>query len=76
MRCMDMLYRTIIDIATGETTVVPFTEQETAAHLAKQQKIADEEAALIADEKAKAEAKQLLLEKLGITQDEAKLLLS
>ena len=68
--------KTIIDIATGETTVIPFTEEETAAHLAEQQKIADKEAALIADEKAKTEAKQLLLEKLGITQDEAELLLS
>ena len=68
--------RTIIDIATGETTVIPFTEEETAAHLAEQQRIADEKAALIAEETAKTEAKQLLLEKLGITQDEAELLLS
>ena len=73
---MTQFTRTIIDIATGETTVIPFTEEETAAHLAEQQRIADEKAALIAEETAKTEAKQVLLDKLGITQDEAKLLLS
>lgn len=76
MRCMDMLSRTIIDVATGEITVVPFTEKETAAHLAEQQKIAEAEAAAIIDQKAKADAKQSLLDKLGITEEEAKLLLN
>lgn len=76
MRCMDMLSRTIIDVATGEITVVPFTEEETAAHLAEQQKIAEAEAAAIVEQKAKAEAKQSLLDKLGISEEEAKLLLS
>lgn len=72
---MSEFIRTITDIATGEITVVPFTQEEIAAHLAEQQKIADEKMALIAEEKSKAEAKQALLDKLGITEDEAKLLL-
>lgn len=68
--------KTIVDVATGKTTVLPFTEEETNAHLAEQKKIADAEAALVAENKAKAEAKKVLLDKLGITEDEAKLLLS
>ena len=73
---MDTLNKLIVDGATGESQVVPFTKEETAEHLAEQQKIADEKAALIAQEKAKAEARTALLEKLGITEEEAKLLLS
>ena len=73
---MDTLNRLLVNGATGESQVVPFTEEETAAHLAEQQKIADEKAALIAEEKAKAEAKQSLLDKLGISEEEAKLLLA
>ena len=72
-----MLYRTIIDVATGETTVVPFTEEETAAHLATQQKIADGEALAIAEEQAKAEAKaaaEAKLAALGLTAEDLKAL--
>ncbi len=73
---MDTLNKLVVDGVTGESQLVPFTKEETAEHLAEQQKIADEEAALIAEEKLKAEAKQVLLDKLGITEEEAKLLLS
>lgn len=73
---MTIFTKTIVDVATGETTVIPFTEEETAAHLEMQQKIAEAEAAAIAEEKATAEAKQSLLDKLGINEKEAKLLLS
>ena len=73
---MTIFTKTIVDIATGETKVVPFTEEETAAHLAMQQKIADAENNLIAEEEAKAASRQSLLDKLGITEEEAKLLLS
>lgn len=72
---MKTFTKTIVDVAIGETTVLPFTEEETAAHLAEQKKIADAEAALTAEEKRNAEAKQSLLDKLGITAEEAKLLL-
>lgn len=73
---MDTLNKLVVDGVTAESQLVPFTKEETAEHLAEQQRIADEEAALIAQEKVKAEAKQSLLDKLGITEEEAKLLLS
>lgn len=70
---MSEFIRTITDIATGEITVVPFTQEEIAAHLTEQQKIADEKAALIAQEKTKAEAKaaaEAKLAALGLTAEE------
>lgn len=73
---MTEFIKTIIDIPTGEITVVPFTAEETAAHLAEQEKIAN----LKAESETKIEsdkaAREALLNKLGITADEAKLLLS
>ena len=72
---MKTFTKTIIDLATGETTVLPFTEEETAAHLAEQQKIAEAEAAAIVEQKAKAEAKtaaEVKLEALGLTADDLK----
>ena len=65
--------KTIVDVATGQTTVLPFTEQETTAHLAEQKKIADAETALVAENKAKAEAKasaEAKLAALGLSADE------
>ena len=73
---MDTLNKLVVDGATGESQLMPFTKDETVEHLAEQQRIAEAEAAAIVEEKAKAEAKQLLLAKLGITEEEAKLLLS
>ena len=72
---MSEFIRTIIDIPTGEVTVIPFTAEETAAHLAEQEKIAAEKAALLAAEEEAKVKRQALLDKLGITEDEAKLLL-
>ena len=74
---MDTLNRLLVDGATGESQVVPFTKEETAEHLAEQQKIADEKAALIAEGKAKAEAKasaEAKLTALGLTADDLKAL--
>ena len=65
--------KTIVDVATGETTVLEFTEEETTAHLAEQQKISEAEAAAIVEEKAKAEAKasaEAKLAALGLSADE------
>ena len=73
---MDTLNKLVVDGVTGESQLVPFTKEETAEHLAEQQRIAEAEANAIVEEKAKAEAKQLLLDKLGISEEEAKLLLS
>jgi hypothetical protein len=74
---MDMLNKLIVDGSTGKSQIVPFTEEETAAHLAEQKKIADEKAALITKEKAKAEAKAIAESKLaalGLTAEDLKAL--
>lgn len=68
--------KVIVDCSTGETTIVPLTEQEIADMEAA---AAEAEAARVAAEAeaaTKAAAKAELLAKLGITADEAKLLLS
>ena len=68
---MTLIHRTH-DAITGEITERPYTAEETAEALEMQAKEA-ESAAIT----AKAEAdKAALLAKLGITADEAKLLLS
>jgi len=71
-----MPHKVIVDCSTGETTEVELTAEE----------IADQEAAIVtaeaervereAKEAADATAKSALLKKLGITQAEARLLLS
>jgi len=65
----------IVDCSTGEQTVVPLTaeeiaELEAAAAQAEQDKLAAE-----AEAQAKAKAKAEILAKLGLTEDEAKVLL-
>lgn len=64
----------IFDVSTGETTIIErdLTPDEIAAHK-KAQAEAAERAAKAAEAAA---AKAALLAKLGITEDEAKLLLS
>lgn len=63
---------TIHDLETNEITSRQMNNEEYAQH---QKDVAAEEAKKIADEQARA-AKLALLQKLGITEDEAKLLLS
>ena len=60
------------NVETGET----FERDATAAEIAQFELDAAEKAAQEAEAQAKAEAKSALLEKLGITEDEAKLLLA
>jgi hypothetical protein len=68
--------KVIVDCSTGETTVVPLTAEEiadleaAAAQAEANRKAAEAEAA------AKEAARQALLKKLGITAEEAALLLS
>jgi hypothetical protein len=62
----------IINVETGETIERPYTKDEIAAVEAKQLEMAK----LAEKEVEAASAKAALLEKLGITEDEAKLLLS
>lgn len=66
----------IVDCTTGETTEIPLTPEEIAElEAAAAQAEADR---LAAEQKAAEDAakKAALLAKLGITEDEAKLLLS
>ena len=66
----------INDCSTGEVIVREMTDDEINAETQQAdlyaQKLADE----IAEAEVKAEAKLALLDRLGITEDEAKLLLS
>lgn len=63
-----------VNVETGEETI--FEREETVEETA--QRIVDENAykEFVAQAEAKAQAKAALLERLGITQDEANLLLS
>jgi hypothetical protein len=64
------------NVETGEVITRPMTEEEILA--LEQEKINTENARLVkqAEAEAKAQAKAELLERLGITEDDAKLLLA
>ena len=66
----------IVNCETGEVSEVELTADEIAQRKAEAEAFAAEQAAKEAEATAKAEAKAELLAKLGITEDEAKLLLS
>ena len=66
----------IVDCSTGETTEVELTAEEIAEREAMAIAYAEQKAEEDADKAAKATAKAALLTKLGISEDEAKLLLS
>jgi len=72
----DTLTKVVVDCSTGITEVLPLTEAEIAdmetARLAAEAERVEREAKEAAD----ATAKSALLKKLGITQEEARLLLS
>jgi len=63
--------KTIVNCETGEIVERELTDEELAQQAKDEVVVKKIEAA----EKAKAEAKAALLEKLGITEEEAKLLL-
>ena len=69
---METLNVTIHNVSTGEIQVMPMTDEEIALHFADREETAE----MKAEFQAKAVAKAALLEKLGITADEAALLLS
>jgi hypothetical protein len=64
-----------INCETGEVIERPLTADEIAANKAAAAQAEADRLAAQAEAEAKAEAKAALLEKLGITEDEAKLLL-
>ena len=65
----------IVDIIAGTVELVDMTPEEVKAYDAYKVKADAEIAEVIADQEAKATAKKTLLDKLGITADEAKILL-
>jgi hypothetical protein len=65
----------VVDCSTGEVSEIELTAEEIAQRTADAQAFADAKAAEDADKAAKAANKAALLERLGITADEAALLL-
>ena len=71
-----MATKIIVNCETGEVSEVELTAEEIAQREADAAAFEAEKAAKEAEEAAKAQAKAELLDRLGITADEAKLLLS
>ena len=65
----------VVDCSTGEVSEIELTAEEVAQREADAQAYADQKAAEEADAAAKATEKAALLERLGITAEEATLLL-
>jgi hypothetical protein len=72
----EMPTKVIVDCSTGETSIVELTAEEIADLEAAQKAAESERVEREAKEAADAIAKSALLKKLGITQEEARLLLS
>ena len=70
-----MFNEKIVDLEKGTETLRPFTDEETAAMEAAIAAAEAEAERVTAELAAKEAARQALLDKLGITADEAKLLL-
>ena len=71
-----MITKLIVDCSTGETTEVELTAEEIAEREAMAAEYAAQKAQEDADKVTKAAAKAELLDRLGITAEEAQLLLS
>lgn len=67
--------KVIVDCSTGQTTIVPLTPEEIAQAEAAAAEAEVERAVAEAEAAAKAQAKADLLDRLGITEEEAKLLI-
>ena len=66
----------VVDCSTGEVSEIELTAEEVAQREADAKAFADQKAAEDADKAAAEVAKADLLARLGITADEAKLLLA
>ena len=66
--------KVIVDCSTGTTEVVPLTAEEIAEREAAAAQAEADRVAAEAEAAEKAAAKQVLLDRLGITADEAALL--
>jgi hypothetical protein len=69
------MIRTEYNALTGETLEVVLTEKEVLARLKDEAEVAAEKEAKQAEAEAKATQKAALLDRLGITEAEARLLL-
>ena len=65
----------VVDCSTGVTTEVELTAEEIAQREADAAAFAEAKAKEEAEAEAKAEARAAILERLGLTEDEAKVLL-
>jgi RNase H-fold protein (predicted Holliday junction resolvase) len=72
----NMYQEKIFNISTGEETIRKYTPEEIAKVEAEQEIIAQRLADIEAKRQVDAVAKAAILAKLGITEEEAKLLLS
>ena len=70
------MFRIEHDIATGEVKEIPLTESEIKAIEKLQKDAAKNRETIEAELKAKAVQRQAILDRLGITAEEARLLLS
>jgi nucleoid-associated protein YgaU len=68
--------KVVVDCSTGITEVIPLTEAEIADLETARVAAEDQRVAAEAEAAEKAEAKAVLLDKLGISAEEAALLLS
>ena len=71
-----MTNKIVVDCSTGEVREIALTAEEIAEREAMAAEYATQKAAEDADKAAKEAAKAELLDRLGITAEEAKLLLS
>jgi vacuolar-type H+-ATPase subunit E/Vma4 len=71
-----MTNKIVVDCSTGEVQEIALTAEEIAEREIMAAEYAAQKAQEEADKDAKAEAKAALLDKLGITAEEAQLLLS
>jgi len=71
-----MTNKIVVDCSTGEVQEIALTAEEIKEREAMAEQYAQQKAAEEAQKAADAEAKSALLDKLGITSEEAQLLLS
>ena len=69
------MHKVIVDCSTGTVTEVELTAEEIAQREADAAAFAEAKAKEEAEAQAKAEARAAILERLGLTEDEAKVLL-
>jgi hypothetical protein len=70
------LTKMIVDASNNDIQIVALSEEELAQKIIDEQKSNDDYLSVQNEIETKAIAKNALLERLGITEDEAKLLLS